>query len=99
MRSSSRLPASTIRRKSSGWAATKRTYSRIVARATGRDIRQEENKLKPVAWLPGSGLALMVVSLLVFRFYIDPEIISRPDRPGLEPRPPTSFPSDYGSNR
>lgn len=69
------------------------------ARATGRDIRQEENKLKPVAWLLGSGLALMVVSLLVFRFYIDPEIISRPDRPGLEPRPPTSFPSDYGSNR
>ncbi|MDJ0942658.1 MAG: hypothetical protein QNJ30_04310 [Kiloniellales bacterium] len=70
-----------------------------VAKQTGRDLRRDDRKLRPVVWLFGSGLALMVVSLLVFRFYIDPEILSRPDRPGLEPRPPTAFPSDYGSNR
>ena len=70
------------------------------ARATGRDLRKEEQKLKPVVWLLGSGLALMVVSLLVFRFYIDPDILSHPDkRHSLEPRPPTSFPSEYGSPR
>ncbi len=70
-----------------------------LAKRAGRDLRRDEKKLKPVLWLLGSGLALMVVSLLVFRFYVDPEILSRPDRPGLEPRPPTAFPSEYGSNR
>ena len=70
-----------------------------MAKQSGRDLRSDEKKLKPVVWLLGSGLALMVVSLLFFRFYIDPEILSRPDRPGLEPRPPTAFPSEYGSPR
>ena len=70
-----------------------------MAKRSGRDLRQDDRKLRPVVWLLGSGLALMVVSLLVFRFYVDPEILSRPDRPGLEPRSPTAFPSDYGSNR
>ena len=70
-----------------------------MAKQSGRDLRSDEKKLKPVVWLFGSGLALMVVSLLFFRFYVDPEILSRPDRPGLEPRPPTAFPSEYGSPR
>lgn len=69
------------------------------AKRSGRDLRRDDKKLKPFAWLLGSGVALMLVSLLVFRFYIDPEILSRPDRPGLEPRSPTAFPSEYGSDR
>ena len=70
-----------------------------LAKRSGRDLRSDEKKLRPVLWALGSGLALMVVSLLFFRFYVDPEILSRPDRPGLEPRPPTAFPSEYGSPR
>ncbi|MCG8598299.1 MAG: hypothetical protein MI785_28545 [Kiloniellales bacterium] len=70
-----------------------------LAKRSGRDLRSDEQKLKPFVWALGSGLALMLVSLLVFRFYVDPEILSRPDRPGLEPRPPTAFPSEYGSPR
>ncbi len=70
------------------------------AKATGRDLKTQDKKLKPFVWLLGSGLALMVVFLLVFRFYIDPEILSHPDkRHRLEPRPPTSFPSEYGLPR
>lgn len=69
-------------------------------RRAGKDPRTEERKLKPFVWLLGSGLLLMLVSLLVFRFYIDPEILSRPDRPALEePRKRTGFPSEYGTNR
>ncbi len=70
-----------------------------LAKRSGRDLRSDEQKLRPVLWALGSGLALMVVSLLFFRFYVDPEILSHPDRPGLEPRPPTAFPSEYGTNR
>ena len=70
------------------------------AKATGRDLKTQDKKLKPLVWCLGSGLALMVVFLVVFRFYIDPDILSHPDnRHQLDPRPPTSFPSEYGSPR